>query len=84
MAAPELGWVDWTMLGLLALSVLVGLWRGLVFELMAVVGWVVAYVVAQLFSSDVAAHVPVGTRGEALNLGVAFASGPCSPACCAC
>jgi membrane protein required for colicin V production len=73
MAAPTLGWVDWAMLGLLALSMLVGLWRGLVFELMAVVGWIVAYVVAQLFSPEVAVHVPVGVRGEPLNLVVAFA-----------
>ena len=68
-----LGWVDWAMLGLLLLSVLVGLWRGLVFELMSVVGWIVAYIVAQLFAADVAAHVPVGERGGAVNLVVGFA-----------
>ena len=68
-----LGWVDWAMLGLLLLSVLVGLWRGLVFELMSVVGWIVAYIVAQLFAADVAAHIPVGERGSAVNLVVGFA-----------
>jgi membrane protein required for colicin V production len=73
MAAPTLSWVDWSMLGLLALSVLVGLSRGLVFELMALVGWIVAYVLAQLFSPEVARHIPVGERGETLNLLLAFA-----------
>jgi membrane protein required for colicin V production len=73
MAAPTLSWVDWTMLGLLALSVLVGLSRGLVFELMSLVGWIVAYVLAQLFSPEVAQHVPVGERGETLNLLIGFA-----------
>lgn len=73
MAIPVLGWVDWTMLGLLALSVLVGIWRGLVFELMSLAGWIVAFFVAQFLSPDVAVHIPVGERGEALNLGVAFA-----------
>jgi len=72
MAVPTLAWVDWVMLGLLALSVVVGLWRGLVFELMSLVGWIVAYVVAQLFSPDLAAHIPLGERGEALNLVIAF------------
>ena len=67
-----LGWVDWAMLGLLLLSVVVGLWRGLVFELMSVVGWIVAYIVAQLFAADVAAHIPVGERGGAANLLVGF------------
>ncbi len=70
---PVLGWVDWTLLALLLLSVLVGLWRGLVFELMSLVGWLVAYVAAQLFSGDVAARLPVGTPGSALNLGAGFA-----------
>jgi membrane protein required for colicin V production len=70
---PALGWVDWTLLAVLAVSVVVGLWRGLVFELMSLVGWVVAYVAAQLFSADVAASLPVGMPGSALNLGAGFA-----------
>jgi membrane protein required for colicin V production len=73
MAAPTLSWVDWAMSGFLALSVVVGLWRGLVFELMSLVGWIVAYIVAQMFSPDVAAHLPVGRPGEAVNIVAAFA-----------
>jgi len=71
-AMPALGWVDWTLLAVLALSVVVGLWRGLVFELMSLVGWVVAYVAAQLYSPIVAAWVPVGAPGSALNQGAGF------------
>jgi len=70
---PALGWVDWTLLAVLALSVVVGLWRGLVFELMSLVGWVVADVAAQLFSPQVAAQLPVGLPGSALNQGAGFA-----------
>lgn len=73
-AVPALGWVDWTLLAVLVLSVVVGLWRGLVFELMSLVGWVVAYVVAQLYSPDVAAWLPLGTPGSALNQGAGFAA----------
>ncbi len=72
-AMPVLGWVDWTLLAVLALSVMVGLWRGLVFELMSLVGWVVAYVVAQALSPQLAGYVPVGAPGSALHQGAAFA-----------
>ncbi len=60
-----LGWVDWTLLAILALSVVAGLWRGLVFELMSLVGWVVAYLVAQAYAASVAAQLPFGTPGSA-------------------
>jgi membrane protein required for colicin V production len=68
-----LGWVDGALLAVLALSVLVGLWRGLVFELMSLVGWLVAYVGAQALSPQLAPHVPVGAPGSALHQGAAFA-----------
>lgn len=70
---PVLGWVDWTLLAVLLLSVVVGLWRGLVFELMSLAGWVVAYVAAQVWSPEVASWLPVGTPGSALNQGAGFA-----------
>ncbi|MDT7835593.1 CvpA family protein [Aquabacterium sp. OR-4] len=68
-----LGWVDWALLAVLGVSVLVGLWRGLVYELMSLVGWLVAYVAAQLWSGAVAPHLPFGTPGSALQQGLAFA-----------
>lgn len=67
------GWVDLALLGSVLLSVLVGLWRGLVFELLSLLGWVAAYIAAQAFASTVAAYLPVGAPGSALNLGAAFA-----------
>jgi len=71
---PALGWVDWTLLAILAVSVVVGLWRGLVFELMSLVGWIVAYVLAQAYSPLVAAKLQVGEPGSALNQGAGFAA----------
>lgn len=67
-----LAWVDMVLLGVLLLSVIVGLWRGLVFELMSLVGWVVAYVAAQAGSPLLAPHLPVGLPGSALQQGLAF------------
>jgi membrane protein required for colicin V production len=70
---PNLGWVDWTLLAVLAVSVAVGLWRGLVFELMSLLGWVVAYIGAQVLAPMAAPHVPIGAAGSGLNQGASFA-----------
>ena len=71
-ALPQLGRVDWLLLGVLALSVLVGLVRGLLFEVLSLLGWVAAYVAAQLWGGEVAPHVPVGVAGSALNDAAGF------------
>lgn len=41
-----MNWVDVALLLALGLSVLLGLWRGLVFEVLSVLGWIVAYFAA--------------------------------------
>jgi membrane protein required for colicin V production len=69
----QLGWVDWALLAVLVVSVAVGLWRGLVFEVLSLAGWVVAFIAAQAFAPGVAAVLPIGVPGSALNHGVAFA-----------
>jgi membrane protein required for colicin V production len=74
MDLTPIAWVDAAMLGVLLLSVIVGLWRGFVFELLSLVGWVAAYFAAQWFTPMLAAHLPVGTPGSALNHGAAFAT----------
>ena len=73
VALPELSWIDWTLLAILLASVLVGLVRGFVFECLSLAGWVVAWFGAQWVAPQLAAHLPVGTPGSALNLGAAFA-----------
>jgi len=69
----DIGWVDWALLAVLLVSVIVGLVRGLVFEVLSLLGWVAAFVAAQTLTPDVAPHVPVGAPGSALNHGAAFA-----------
>jgi len=63
----------WTLvdvaLGLgLALSMLVGAWRGLVTEMLALFGWGVSYFSAQWFGPQAALHVPVGESGSRVNV----------------
>lgn len=72
--ASALGWVDWALLAVLVVSLAVGLWRGLVFEVLSLLGWLAAYVAAQLFAPTVAGWLPVGVPGSALNQGAAFAA----------
>ena len=70
----DIGWVDLFFAGVLLLSIIAGLVRGLVFEVLSLVGWLVAYIGAQWLSPEVAPHLPVGKPGSALNLAAAFAS----------
>jgi membrane protein required for colicin V production len=68
-----IGWVDWAMLAVLVVSFAIGAWRGLVFELLAILGWFVAFVVAQWAWPWLAVHLPIGTPGSLLNHVVSFA-----------
>lgn len=47
-------WVDYAILAIFCLSVLVGVLRGLVRELIAIVGWVLAISLSMIFSGQVA------------------------------
>ena len=69
---PVLGWLDWTLLALLLLSVLVGLWRGFVFELMSLAGWVVAWYGAQWAAPQVLPLLPVAAPDSPLRLAAAL------------
>ncbi len=63
----------WTMVDLilvvgLALSVIVGLWRGLVTELLSLAGWAVAYFASQWLGATAGAMLPVDVPGSKLNV----------------
>jgi membrane protein required for colicin V production len=65
---PVWGWLDVALLAGLLSSVLLGAWRGLLTELLALMGWVVACLAARFLGSEVARHVPLGETGDQLNL----------------
>lgn len=65
--------LDYCVIGLVAFSVLLGWWRGLVYEVLSLLGWVVAYIVARLFALDVAPYLPAVLGAEAIRMVVAFA-----------
>ena len=57
--------LDWIAVALLAVSLVLGLVRGLVFEVISLAGWVVAFFSAQWFAGDVAAWLPISGDPEA-------------------
>jgi len=64
--------LDWVVVALLAASVLLGLWRGLVYEVLSVLNWVAAFVLAQWFAPRAAAMMPLGRAGEAFQYAAGF------------
>lgn len=65
--------VDWVLLGVLLASMLVGAWRGLVFEVLSLAGWLAAFVVAQVLAPQVAGWLPMGNASVPLRYAAAFA-----------
>ncbi len=65
--------VDWIMLVVLAASAAIGAWRGLVFEVLSVAGWIAAFIAAQWFSPQLAAWLPITTSSEPMRHVAAFA-----------
>lgn len=51
----NLNWVDFLVLGIFFLSMVVGLMRGLLKEIIAIITWIVGFIIATLFSSTLAA-----------------------------
>ena len=52
--AHNMNWADYCIIGILALSVLMGLWRGFIGEVLALACWVVAFWVAWVFGPRLA------------------------------
>ena len=52
-----MNWADYAIIGILALSVLMGLWRGLISEVLSLGVWIAAVWVAWVFGGDVAAWI---------------------------
>ena len=64
--------LDWVFLTVLVASLALGAWRGLVYEVLSVLGWVAAFVLAQWLAPDAAAWLPMGGAGEAIRYAVGF------------
>ncbi|MEW6465630.1 MAG: CvpA family protein, partial [Pseudomonadota bacterium] len=68
----DLPLLDWVLLAVLVVSLLLGAWRGLVYEMLTCAGWVAAFFLAQWWASDLAVRLPLGSASAALRHAVAF------------
>jgi membrane protein required for colicin V production len=64
--------LDWIFTGILALSMLLGAWRGLVYEVLSLAVWVGAFVVAQLFAAMAADRLPMAGATEVVRYAAGF------------
>lgn len=65
--------LDWIFVVVLLASMLIGAWRGLVFEVLSLLGWVVSFFAAQWFADDMAALLPMGEAAGSLRYAAGFA-----------
>lgn len=72
--ANDLGWVDIGLAAFLLLSIVIGLARGFVFELLSLAGWFAAYFAGLWLTPMFVGYVRIGEPGSTLNHGVTFAA----------
>jgi membrane protein required for colicin V production len=64
--------LDWAVVIVLVASVLLGLLRGLVYEVLSVLNWLAAFVLAQWFAPAAARWLPMGSAGQAMRYAAGF------------
>ena len=64
--------VDWMLLAVLCLSFLLGLWRGIVQEVLSLAGWVAAFYVSQIYAPMAAAWLPMEGSSQMLRYAAGF------------
>ena len=64
--------LDWIFLAVLLISLVVGAWRGLVYELLSVANWIAAFVLAQWFAPLAAQWLPLASATEVVRYAAGF------------
>jgi len=64
--------LDWIAVALLLVSMLLGLVRGLVFEVISLAGWVMAFVAAQWLAEDLGRWLPFGDPAASWRYAAGF------------
>lgn len=65
---------DYAVIAIIVLSALVGWWRGFMYELFSLIGWLAAYVVARTFSEQALPYIPEAVGTESIRSATAFAA----------
>lgn len=64
--------LDWIFVAVLCISLVVGLWRGLVYEILSVLNWIAAFVLAQWFAPSAAQWLPLTGATEVVRYAAGF------------
>jgi len=64
--------LDWIFLAVLSISLVVGAWRGLVYELLSLANWVAAFVLAQWFGPQAGQLLPISGATEVVRFAAGF------------
>lgn len=64
---------DIAVLVVIALSALLGWWRGFMYELFSLLGWIAAYIAATTMSNQVLPYIPEAVKAETVRSAAAFA-----------
>ena len=64
--------LDWVLTAVLLFSLLLGAWRGLVYEVLSVLGWAASFYAAQWFAPQVATMLPLQSASEPVRYAAAF------------
>jgi membrane protein required for colicin V production len=67
-----MSFLDWIFLTVLLGSLVLGAWRGLVYEVMSVLNWLLAFVLAQWLGQDVGRHLPMSGVSDVLRFAAGF------------
>lgn len=66
--------VDWILLAVLGVSMLLGMWRGLVREVISLAGWIAGFWMAQTWAPEAGARLPLQGASEVLRYLAGFIS----------
>jgi membrane protein required for colicin V production len=59
--------IDAGLIAVLVFSVLLGLLRGMLMEVLSLLGWLASWYAAQYWGAEMAAHIPLGASGSDFN-----------------
>lgn len=65
---------DYAVIAIIVLSAVVGWWRGFLYELFSLIGWLAAYIVARTFSAEAVPYVPPAVGDANMRAIAAFAA----------
>jgi membrane protein required for colicin V production len=67
-----MAWLDYAVLGVFAVSLALGAWRGLVREVVSILGWVIAFLAANLLAGPLGPAMPQAIPSPELRVAAAY------------